>query len=62
MNATQIATQCMSLPAIWRGSPAAIDAELYCGWRRSGCTSSPSSNSGVIRPVPHGLPCMKDAL
>ena len=58
-NATQVATQCMSLPAIWRDSPAAMDAELYCSWRRSECTSS-SGSSGAIRPVLHAAPCMKD--
>lgn len=58
-NVTQVATQCMSLPAVWRDSPAAVDAELYCGWRRSGCTSS-SGNSGAIRPVLHAETCMKD--
>lgn len=48
-NATQVASQCVSLPATWRDSPAAIDAELYCGWRKSGCPTTPSSNSSAIR-------------
>lgn len=52
-NATQVATQCMSLPASWRDSPAAIDTELYCSWRRSKCPTTPS-NIGAIRSA---FPC-----
>ncbi|KAL3149658.1 hypothetical protein ABBQ38_013490 [Trebouxia sp. C0009 RCD-2024] len=54
-NATQVASQCVSLPATWRDSPAAIDAELYCGWRKSGCPTTPSSNSSAIRQFPSAV-------
>ena len=36
-NATQVATQCMSLPATWRDTPADMDTELYCSWRKADC-------------------------
>ena len=46
-EATQVATQCMSLAATWRDSPAAIDAELYCAWRKSGCATAPTSKDAI---------------
>ena len=36
-NATQVPTQCMSLAASWVDSPADMDSQLYCAWRKAGC-------------------------
>lgn len=46
-NATQVASQCMSLAAAWRDSLAAIDAELYCGWHKSDCATTPTSKNAL---------------
>ncbi len=50
-NATQVPTQCMSLAASWVDSPADMDSQLYCAWRKAGCAvASPGHNpSGSIR-------------
>ena len=49
-NATQVATQCMSLPATWRDTPADMDTELYCSWRKADCPPAAAGHPpGVIR-------------
>lgn len=43
----------MSLPTSWMDSAAAIDAELYCAWRKSGCNgmTAGQNTAGAIRSV-----------
>ena len=43
-NFSGVGTQCMSLPASWRPSAAALDTELYCAWRKSGCSNTSSAD------------------
>ncbi len=50
-NATLVPTQCMSLAANWVDSPADMDSQLYCAWRKAGCAAAnPGHNPpGSIR-------------
>ncbi|DBA88861.1 TPA: hypothetical protein ACH3X2_000106 [Trebouxia sp. C0005] len=56
-NATQVPTQCMSLAASWVDSPADMDSQLYCAWRKAGCdVATPGHNPpGSIRQYPGAI-------
>ena len=47
----------MSLPVSWRGSAAVIDTELYCAWRKAGCSAMTVGQNapGSIRSAPGSL-------